>query len=337
MATLWQFGGQRLASLADLQSVFGAGADYFDPDPLDDGGLGVGINSTGASLPVNLSGDTYAFHFGAQYIGSPLNVEGGVVGVDVAGSFGDRVPNLRERQGRFRLRVGSTVIHSRPADELLTGAHWVLEVREHATAGYVRLFRNGTLLYEDTDRDTTPNTAGPRFLRLGGGSTDTGSRRVRYSHLVLATENLGELVRVRQLVPSTDEGPNDFTRSDTGRDHYEHINESPHLGDGRFLESEDFGDSTRHGMSLGLTGVEVLSVQPIAIARIDGSGANDLEVEIESGASASGNLPLGTVVGSSYGMIQGPILNQNPATSAPWTLSALEALRMRFEHVDGST
>ncbi|TVP61055.1 MAG: hypothetical protein EA351_00065 [Gemmatimonadales bacterium] len=132
---------------------------------------------------------------------------------------------------------------------------------------------------------------------------------------------------------SSDETPNDFTRTDGTQDHYEHLDQAPHDGDDDYLRSDAFGTETAHKAAVSLAGRQVVAVQPVAMARLEEQGDDELEVEIGSGSESSGRVSMGPVNTVGYTLLRGPILSEDPDTSEPWTQAALSDATITLEHV----
>jgi hypothetical protein len=234
------------------------------------------------------------------------------------------VPAASPSARRLSIRHGSTTLFTFPNGSAATAAAYQIEVIEHATAGVVRAWRAGDLLYEESDIDTSRSGTADR-LRLGPGSeTSLG----RHGHVILTPgAPLGTNPLVGRIAPASDEGPNDFTRSDTGIPHYQHLTEAPHDGDTTRLDADTVGDVSRHRVETpDLSGREVIALRPTVVYRGDGR----LGTSIHSGSASAVDSDLG-VVGATYEQRAGGWLDADPDTDAAWTAAGIGAVDVDLE------
>lgn len=321
----WALGPHWVSTAVQLQGVLGAGPHALGSDPLGDGARAFSVRNTTIQIPITGLGDRWCLHMGARYEGT-FNFSG----VDPGFGVGPQAQsvNLRETSARWRVYRQNATVHDRPSSELRTNYHWALDVYEHASEGWWRLYRNGSEVASEENVNTS-SSASERFLQIP--LTSKSGANIFYSHIVLADEFLGELVRVKPWIPSSDLGPNDMIRSDTSLSHHAHLSSIPTLGDSRYLETDEFEQATRHGGDIDLDGLQVLSFTPSVLARVDGAGASQLEVDLDDGVSSTGNALLAELNLSFYRYFLGTLHNENPLTSSPWTNADLDSLAMKIE------
>lgn len=140
---------------------------------------------------------------------------------------------------------------------------------------------------------------------------------------------MGEL-NIKTIFPDSDDS-SDWTAA-SGSDIFEMVNNVPPNGSD-YIESTVIGDTAIFGAAtLGETNVGIKGVLVTFRGKKDGAVAATVRAGIISGAT--------TANGDAVSMIQGQyafttplILENNPDTSAPWTVADIEAIKLKIERV----
>jgi hypothetical protein len=235
----------------------------------------------------------------------------------------------------LRVMNGATVVHTFDNHFFGSERHYAIEVVEHASAGIIRVYVDGSLVATYTGLNTSRAFAFDR-IRLGGGSANAGN--FTCTHVIVRNEAVapGDTAQVDYHPFDTDVSPNQFTRSNGGIPHWDHLDDVPHDGNTTYLVSATAGEKTRHRAAAATlpAGRQVLGVRAVYTPRLEDAGGDRLQITSESGAGA----PVVDVVANlttSFKPHQGgEFMEANPDGDVPWTQAALQALEIEAEHLD---
>ena len=131
-------------------------------------------------------------------------------------------------------------------------------------------------------------------------------------------------VRVQALLPAADGDLAQFVPS-TGTSHFALVDEVPPNGDTDYVSSANAGDVDLYQMGdVAAVSGDVLGVQVLASARKDDAGTRTLTPVIKTGGVEHDGTAV--ALGTSYAYVS-QIWEQNPETSAPWTITEANALQ----------
>jgi hypothetical protein len=240
-----------------------------------------------------------------------------------------------------------------------------IDVRRDNSTGYLSVTRNGTVLatgatatslglwYYLELQATINSTTGSYTLRINGvteltatnvntqatGNASANQVRISaggnygafYSWFddVYICDGMGSVnntflgdVRIQALLPTSD-GANHAWTPSSGSDHYPLVNEVPPDGDTSYVGSSTVGQVDEYGMTtIAVSTGTVAGVQTLLYARKDDAGTRTIAPVVREG----GTDYVGTAVslGTSYAYFP-QIYEQDPATSAAWTIAGIGA------------
>lgn len=231
------------------------------------------------------------------------------------------------------VRRGSATITQLSMDGRNGAAPWRLHVVEHGSTGVIELWRGTELLYS-TSSENTSRTAAGTYDRLRLGAYGSFGQAARIGHIVLTDgEDLGTTALVGAAPADTDVGPNEWTRSNGGLDHYEHIEQAPHDGDTTYLGSDTAGNRTRHRSTIVVPGRRILSARVSVVAMLEEKGFDRIGVTYESGTADPVTHVLEEFSHVGYHRRAGPLLLEDPDTEEEWTAGGLSAMEYELEHL----
>ena len=214
--------------------------------------------------------------------------------------------------------------------------HWFeLKVTIDATGGAVELRRNGAVLLTFSGNTKGAPTGDITRVQLRSMNQNSKNRiDVWLDDIVIADDLggqnddfLGDL-RISTLVPTADTAQKDWTPS-SGSDNFSRVAEVPPDDDTTYVASATPGDRDLYAMApLGTTPLAIKGLQQTAVARKDDAGERALALVLKSGATVLVAPP--TILGSSYAFTEA-IHEQDPATGAPWTAAAVDAVQAGLE------
>jgi hypothetical protein len=307
-----------------------------DADPADQGARRITVPA-GASLQLPMDGDLGTSWAMSLYYGmtpgdggfgtlvfAPTNA-GGDLGVNLMGFVNQFNPATR----RLQIRIGTSVVFNFADGSGVQEAAYRVEVVEHPSAGTVRAWRDNELVADLDSLNTARAFACDRVHYGAAAGATNGSR---FSHAVLGDgADFGPGTFVGWSPAASDEGPNEFTRSNAGIAHYQHLAEAPHDGDGTTLTSgpDGEGEVTRHGL-VGAVG-SVVSVRPVMIAR----GTGDVQLYLVSGSADPELADVSILDPEEYTAFAGAWLDEDPDTTTAW--SGIEGVILGVEHLAGES
>jgi hypothetical protein len=234
--------------------------------------------------------------------------------------------------GVMRVRRGTTdIAESAP---IITNGVWnhieVIAVR-HASAGSVDVKLNGVSIITATGVNTGASAI-DNFRVLSGNGTNDASNYIAYDDLVYANAavSLGPM-RINVLRPSADTAQKDWTPS-TGTDNYAMVDDATYDGDSTYVSASTPGALDLYDFgNLSYTPDSIVALQVLYAARKDDVTLRTIRPNVKSGAD--------TAVGATIGpgevgyTIFSDIISEDPATSAPWTPTAVNAIQAGIEVV----
>lgn len=298
-----------------------------------EGGVGVQVErDKWVRYPIQEDpGEEWCIHFWARQHGGTTAVNGtGVVFqlADASGGIGPlRIVALTS--GRVSLQLSGSSVWASETDFSTTLRHYRLRVVEHATAGVIEFYVDSDLVYSSENANTSRNGTADR-IQMGARTR----REWRHSHVILTDgENLGVGALVSYFPASHDVAPNEWTKSDVNKDHFEHLSPTPHDGDTNYLRSEDAGEKTRHRAAIsGLADRRIVAAGVVAVARMEQESGDRLGLSVESGQAAPETSETGDF-NETYTPRQFPALEVDPDTSEAWTEQGLSGAEFEIEHL----
>jgi len=323
---------------------------------VNDGAYAVGNNSVNPrnSIPPRtgpyclVSGSSTTNVHTTRLIGGPYNVVGVAVAMYYSNLIGSCGVLLRGNLVGYDLsvRVGTTgtvqiiknttnaintatVIAETPPGLITAGAWNHIEFKAiiDPVVGGFELRVNGEtqLVVNNVNTGSTPLS---RITLVTSGNTVAFDDLIIWNDQGDAPRDFVGPARVITTYPASDTPVADFAKvgAATG---YECINQTVQDGDTTYIEGANVGDASEFGLGTlppeteGIVGVYVPT-----LAKLSEAGTGDLRVSIVSGSDTKQgfNGPLTQAYAyrdSAFGI--------NPATGDPWSKSALEAARLRFE------
>lgn len=257
-----------------------------------------------------------------------------------AGTTALRLTDVGASTGFFRLTTGpnefsvvlkGSTIGTFPDGSLTVPGHYMIHVLEHASAGFLRAYLDGELVFGAEDLNSARTLTIDRMGLAGLAS----NRAAQLAHVIFAGgPPLGRNAVVTYHPPTSDVAPNEFTRSDGGLAHYEHLDDQPHDGDSTYLLSPDtgVGNRTRHRHTVSLPGRRIIGARASAVARLEDVSGDRIGVKYESGAAAAVDHVL-EQFGADYTFRGGLWLSEDPDTSQEWTEAGLSDLEVELQHL----
>jgi len=203
-----------------------------------------------------------------------------------------------------------------------------MEVVLHATAGEVRVYKDGTQLCEFTGVDTMGDNGGSGVdtIRLYKPDNASGSN-VYWTEILCGDEDLRDM-RVFQKQINANGANTDWTGD------YTDIDKLGSVDDLSFIESASAGDVETAGfpnLPSGASGGEVVAVQVSGRARKGASGPSQLQAAVRTGGANyfSASMALDTV----FNAFTPVIWPTNPDTASHWTPSEIDALEVGVKSI----
>jgi len=237
----------------------------------------------------------------------------GVLGIDSTGAI------------RFARDTFGTNQFGITAPALIAPSVWnyiEIEFTRHASAGVFNIYVNGALVLSGTGLNT-----GAADVNTVQFSTDAGDRNIDDFYMVDTATRLGEC-RIDTLRPTADTATKGFTPN-SGSNNFSRVSDATLDGDTSYNSATAPGAKDLFDISdLSVVPSAIFAVQTILAARKDNTSPSQLCVDIKSGATSVRG---GTkTLASSYSFYT-DILPTDPATSAAWTASAVNALQLGYE------
>lgn len=197
-----------------------------------------------------------------------------------------------------------------------------IEFTRHASAGAFNIYKNGALVLSGTGLNT-----GAVDVNTVQFSSDVGDRCIDDFYMIDAATRLGEC-RIDTLRPTADTATKGFTPN-SGSNNFSRVSDATLDGDSSYNSATTPGFKDLFDVSdLSVVPSAIFAVQTIFAARKDNTDLSQLCVDIKSGATSvqGGTRTLST----SYNFYT-DIFPTDPATSAAWTASAVNALQLGYE------
>lgn len=241
--------------------------------------------------------------------------------------------------GQIEVRTGgvSGTVRASSSPVLVTTAWQHVEIKTtfHATTGACEIRVNGQTILNASNINTDAlGTSYSSQVRVGSGGTagfPTGNPSVFVDDIfawdLSGTYNndfIGDK-KVYALVPTSDTAVADWL-PDTGSTGYTQIDEIPPVSTD-YIQANTVGDESEFGMSnLPSDVTNVLGIQFYTKMLKTDAGDSSVQVSVVSGASdASGaDRPITT-----NATVYTDVFEEDPDTSAPWTLSGVDAMLAR--------
>lgn len=319
-------------NIADMPGITGAKALKIFWRYQSDGALG----SRGSfALPESIvSGETWGFGFHAYFEDLPGGSGRGLFGFGTSPEVNIVLNNAGTLQYTKSIFLGGSPTGT-PVGNLSPDTLYHIEVQIyfHASAGEVHVKVNGADWLEVTGVNTMP--AVTNVLAIGPVSSNgTDSTFWYMSDLFIyktATVDEGWIGEkyVETLLPSSDGTPQDWTLSG-GSDAFDLINNVPSDPLNDYIESANVGDRSVFGLSdLADSNVGIFAIQTVIQAYKTGTADADVDFGVRSGSTDdlgnTGNLGQETPAHSYF------VSEVDPATSAAWDASAVNALELVVE------
>jgi hypothetical protein len=207
-----------------------------------------------------------------------------------------------------------------------------IKVVVSSTVGSITLRQAGSVTATFSGNTQATGNANIAAMRLGPGGTSVGnpggsSNSTDYDDVVLMDANgtlnndfLGE-VRVIGLLPTaTGVGGTTFTKVGTSPTNWQSVANATQDGDTTYVASPTTGQTeTYKYASLPNSASQVLAVVATPVARKDDSGARVLGTHVRSN-STEADASTTSVLSTSYVTFE-HVMETNPTTSAPWTVT----------------
>jgi len=229
------------------------------------------------------------------------------------------------------VRRGTTTLFTIAGALVLgTWRHWVFDFVIHASDGSVTILQDGETLLHETGVNTQGASGDLRSILLNTAG-QTGSMVVDFDDVVIDdTEQLGQLVVTYHPVDS-DVGTPDWTPS-AGSSVAAVIDEAPANADTDYASSSVTDDVTRHGITPGLAGQRIFSVQPIVVARVEDSAVSQVATVLHSASADDGGVTSPALT-TAYRGFAGALTVADPNTLAEWLPGGLDAAELEITHI----
>lgn len=197
-----------------------------------------------------------------------------------------------------------------------------IEFTRHASAGAFNIYKNGALVLSGTGLNT-----GAADVNTVQFSTDVGNRYIDDFYMVDAATRLGEC-RIDTLRPTADTATKGFTPN-SGSNNFSRVSDATFDGDTSYNSATTPGAKDLFDIGdLSVVPSAIFAVQTILAARNDNTALSQLCVDIKSGATSVRG---GTKTLAPTYSFYTDTLPTDPATSAAWTASAVNALQLGYE------
>jgi|GEM_PF-1309513 len=214
--------------------------------------------------------------------------------------------------------------------------HWFeLKVTIDDIAGSVELRRNGLVLLTFAGNTKGAPTGDITRVQLRSMYVNSSNRVDVWLDDIVIADDLGGRnddfpgdLRISTLAPVADTAEKAWSPS-SGSDNFSRIAEIPPDDDTSWVASATPGDRDLYAMApLGMTPLAIKGLQQTALARKDDAGERALSLVLKSGAEVAVGPP--TILGSSYAFTEA-IHELDPASGAPWTPAAVDAVKAGME------
>ena len=230
--------------------------------------------------------------------------------------------------GTMQFKCGSGRLLASFNVAITAGWHWFdIRTKYSATVGELEMWIDDTQVLISTGLNTQDNSglAGFTLVALNGTSNNAYTN-VSYDDFFIYTPGtrLGDS-RIETIVPASDASPNNGTPS-TGTSHFGVVDEPRNNTTDYITLPDTSGDKEVFTVgSLSSTPVSVWAVKVEALAEKSDAGSYQLAPLVISGSTE--NDGTSQQLTTTYGMQQS-IFATDPATSAAWTYSAVNAMKI---------
>jgi hypothetical protein len=202
--------------------------------------------------------------------------------------------------------------------------YFEIEFTRHGTAGAFNIYMNGVLILSGTGLNT--GAADVTFMQF---SEDAIDRNIDDFYIVDSAQRLGEC-RIDTLRPTADTATKGFTPN-SGSTNFSRVADVKFDGDSSYNSATGAGIKDLFDIAdLATAPLSIFAVQAVIAARKDNTALSQMCVDIKSGAtSVQGSTK---TLSTPYKFFT-DILQIDPATSAAWTPSAVNALQLGYEVV----
>jgi hypothetical protein len=325
----WAGTAAQVNASAELVVGTGVTAVASESDPGDAGGRVITIPAGNNYIRNSLDADpgtSYSVHF-FNKLSSTSGPSTGIV-FQITDNSGERTINIIRagtifELNNFAVRNGTTILFRFP----YVGTNWahiVLEIEESATTGSVRGYLDGELIGQVGNINNSRAWTATR-VQLGANGN---SGNCLFSHVIIASQNLGKRARVRYFPVTSDTGPNDMTRN-TGSTDYEALDDAPTDGDTTYLLSANAGENTTHKATVsGLTGLNILGARTTSVSRLEIASADRLALRLDGDEMIQGNISE-----TQYTRRSGNWISED-SDYDPWEPASLSDAVIQIEHLD---
>lgn len=238
--------------------------------------------------------------------------------------------------GSIELRRGSTILGITDPGLITAQAwnHYELRVLQDNVVGEVELRINSNLELLVTNLDL--GTVKPRFWRIAGGTTGTGSSTIeRGIDDLILWDTTGDVnntffgpARVTYVGLQGDESGNQWnvTGAATGA---EALTELAPDGDTSYISAAVVGMVSEYGIDELPPEAEVIAgIYVIAMGKLATAGVGNSQVSIVSNGQVESGTDYSMTPAYTY---RGNVFEKDPNTGLLWTKSGLEAAKLKFE------
>lgn len=197
-----------------------------------------------------------------------------------------------------------------------------IEFTRNSSTGAFNIYMNGSLVLSGTGVNT-----GAVDVNTVQFSTDAGNRYIDDFYIVDAATRLGEC-RIDTLRPSADTATKQFTPN-SGSTNFSRVADAVIDSDSSYNSATTIGTKDLFDINdLAATPSAIFAVQAVMAARKDNTDLSQLRVDIKSGATSVQGAT--KTLATTYNIFT-DILPTDPATSAAWTPTAVNALQLGYE------
>lgn len=200
-------------------------------------------------------------------------------------------------------------------------------VRNASTSGIVNIYVNGVAVLNISGANT--GSASIASVSIGAGvSASAVNVDIDDVYISDSASKLGEC-RIDLLVPTSDDSVQWTPNS--GSTNYTQVDEGPTDGDSTFVSSLTPGNVDVYNLSnLGATPSSILAVRGVVAARKDNASTRQYRAGLVSGATTSNGA---TKAASLSYVLTEDLWTTDPNTGSAWTITALDALKIRLEDI----
>jgi hypothetical protein len=214
-----------------------------------------------------------------------------------------------------------------------------MQVTFHNTTGTAKVYRDDTLIYEDTNLNTLGTAANQTdvvVVRLCPGlQVSTTKAAIDDIYLLnnLGTVNnakLGKDVRIKYFKPDADSSTSDFTKSSAPDARYAHVNNVP-ADDAKYLTSSTVGHKQLFGMAaVGVGTIRAAQMQSYVTPVTPGTVAAFRNIAKSGSTTVNGTSRYG-VHPTVLEVYMADIFETDPNTSAGWSTTGLNSAEFGVE------